>query len=128
MYNTKVECTYYKEDIFLPTDNITEEEREFIRDTIYRQEVLNIFELEDFDENKLAESMHELFEKIKECKPLNDCVEKAAAQFMATDKEFGLQILFSFDFMYLTHICISEYLEKNEISEISISNLLEKLI
>jgi len=128
MYNTKFECTYYKDDIFFPTDNISEDEKEFIRDTIYRQEFLNIFELEDFDENKLAESMHELFEKIKECKHLNECLEKAAAQFMATDKEFGLQILFSFDFMYLTHICICEYLEKNEISEISISNLLEKLI
>jgi len=129
MYNTKVVCTYHKDDeIFLPTDNISEEEKDLIRDSIYRQEFLNIFELEDFDENKLAESMHELFEKIKECKHLNECLEKAAAQFMATDKEFGLQILFSFDFMYLTHICICEYLEKNEISEISISNLLEKLI
>ena len=128
MYNTKIECTYYKDDIFLPTDNISEDEKEFIRDTIYRQEVLNIFELEDFDENKLAEAMHDLFEKIKECNLLNKCIEMASAQFMATDKEFGFQILFSFDFMYLTHICICEYLEKNEISEISISNLLEKLL
>jgi hypothetical protein len=127
MYNTKIECTYYKEDIFFSTDNISEDEKEFIRDTIYRQEFLNIFELEDFDENKLAESMHELFEKIKECKQLNECLEKAAAQFMATDKEFGLQILFSFDFMYLTHICISEYLDKGFVSSSNLENIFKRL-
>ena len=127
MYNTQVECTYYKDNIFLPTDNITEDEKEFIRDTIYRQELLNIFELEDFDENKLAESMHELFEKIKGCNQLNECLEKSAAQFMTTDKAFGLQILFSFDFMYLTHICISEYLDKGKISSSNLENILKKL-
>jgi len=129
MYNTKVVCTYHKDDeIFLPTDNISEEEKDLIRDSIYRQEFLNIFELDDFDEEKIEKYIYELFEKIKECKPLRECMEKAAGQFISNDKEFGLYILFSFDYMYLTNICISEYLEKNEISEISISNLLKKLI
>ena len=75
MYNTNVVCTYNTLDIFLETDNITEKEQEFIRDVIYRQELLNIFELEDYNETKLAEAIHELYEKIKECKKLKECME-----------------------------------------------------
>ena len=42
---------------------------------------------------------------------------------MSIDCEFGLMIMFSYDYMYLTHICISEFLETGAISEKNISNL-----
>ena len=42
MYNTKVVCTYNTSEVFLEEDNISEEEREFVRDVIYRQELLDI--------------------------------------------------------------------------------------
>ena len=45
MYNTKISCTYNTLEVFLDTDEVTEKEQEFIRDVIYRQELLNIFEL-----------------------------------------------------------------------------------
>ena len=42
---------------------------------------------------------------------------------MANNEEFGLMLLFSYDYMYLTHICISEYLETGKISEDNMKRL-----
>lgn len=126
MYNTKVDCSYYKDDIFLPTDNISEFDKNFIRDAIYRQEFLNIFNLDDYDNNKLFELINQLFKKIKNTN-LNKCIEKASKIVMSTDLIIGLQILFSFDYMYLTHICICEYFDKGLISELNLNNLFNKI-
>ena len=53
MYNTKFECRYHKDDVFLETDNVTEEEKEFIRNILYREDVLNIF-LIDFNDDFMS--------------------------------------------------------------------------
>jgi hypothetical protein len=42
---------------------------------------------------------------------------------MKADEEFGLMLLFSYDYMYLTHNCISELFENGKISENSLLNL-----
>ena len=47
MYNTKVVCTYNTPDVFLETDKVTEDEKAFIRDTIYRQELLDILDIDN---------------------------------------------------------------------------------
>ena len=33
-YNTKYECRYYKEDVILPDDNVTNDEIEYIRNEL----------------------------------------------------------------------------------------------
>jgi hypothetical protein len=56
-------------------------------------------------------------------KELKDCIIKIVGRFMSTDEELGLMILFAYDYMYLSHICISEYLEIGNITEKNIRNL-----
>ena len=34
-----------------------------------------------------------------------------------SNEEIGLMMLFSFDYMYLSHMCISEYIKSGAISE-----------
>ena len=123
MYNTKVTITYNSSEVFLESDEITEDEKEFIRDALYRQELLNIFEIEEYNEKKIDLSIHKLYKKIQGCNELKDCMTKLASYFMSEEDELGLMILFSYDYMYLTHICISEYLETNQISENNMKNL-----
>jgi len=123
MYNTKVNCTYYDTDIFLDTDDVSESDKEFIRDTIYRQELLNILGIVDFNDIEMEKGINKLYEKIKDCIVLRECMLKTASRFLSDDAEFGLMILFAFDYMFVTHICISEYLEKGEISEKNITKL-----
>ena len=138
MYNTQVVCTYNTPEVFLETDNITDDEKAFVRDTIYRQEFLNIldidYENDDNDNNeKINSALKELYNKVKDCTELKNLMVKVIkkhmniGKYITSDEELGLLLLFSYDYMYLTHICISEFLETGKISNENITNL-EKAI
>jgi hypothetical protein len=127
MCNTKIICTYNTDEIFEPTDKLTERDKEFVRDVIYRQELLNILELGDYNNAKIDNGFRTLYEKIKFYTPLQEIMRKLAGEVMSEDEEVGLIILFSYDFMYQSHKCISELLETNNISDENI-NLLKILI
>lgn len=116
MYNTKVVCTYNTSEVFLESDNITDDEKGFIRDAIYRQELLNILGMNDLNDKELDSSLHDVFTKIKEQPFLKECMLKLAGHFMSVDEEFGLMIMFSFDYLDSAHTCISEFLETGKIS------------
>jgi hypothetical protein len=128
-YNTNFICTYHTEEIFLETDKISVEEKQFIRDAIYRQELLNVLGLEDFNEQFIYKKIHDLNVILFNCKEFNLCITKLASKFITTrfqktNNDFGLMLLFSFDFFYQTHLCISEFLNSKKISK----NKIEELI
>lgn len=131
MYDTKFECRYYKDDVFLETDDVNDEEKGFIRDILYKEDLLNIFSI-DISENtnvfdNVFESIiSELYNKIKHCSQLKNCMKKMASILMSEDEEFGLIILYSYDYMHITHKCISEYLDTGLISKENIE-LLDKI-
>ena len=123
MYDTKFVCTYHTPEVFLDTDNVTEDEKEFIRNTIYRQELLYILGMDEYNEVEINTAMNKIYNKAKENDELKKCMNKLAGQFMKADEVFGLMLLFSYDYMYLTHICISELFETGKIDENSLLNL-----
>jgi hypothetical protein len=123
MYNTQVVCTYNTPEVFLETDDITDDEKAFVRDTIYRQELLNILCENDDNDDKLSSALKELYKRVKYCEQLTKCMLKLAGKYMATNEEFGLMLLFSYDYMYLTHVCICEFIETGEISNENIGRL-----
>jgi hypothetical protein len=127
MYNTNVVCTYNAVDVFLATDEITLSDMEFVRDTIYRQELLDILGLEERDETLMSDALHTLYEQLKGSQELRACMVKLARRLMTADEEVGLLILFAYEFMHLTHICVSEYLETGKISQKNLSNLEERI-
>jgi hypothetical protein len=50
MYDTNhLSMTYHTTEVFLETDEITDDEKDFIRNCIYRQELVNLFNLEEFE-------------------------------------------------------------------------------
>jgi len=124
MYNTNVICTYNSEEIFLDTDNISLHEKGFIREVIYRQELLDILGIENYNEMEMNKAMNELYIKMKECSQMKVCIKEISNQFiMKDDEEFGLILLFSYDYLSTTHTCISEYLITGNFPNI----LLEKI-
>ena len=129
MYNTKVVCTYHTPEVFLETDEITDNEKEFVRNVLYRQELLDIFGKEDFNENEISNSINELYTKLKSCKELIECMRKVAEKFISQqdNEEFGLFILFSYDYMYLTHLCVSDYLENGNLTNDNTSSLIKAI-
>lgn len=127
MYNTKIVCTYHTPGVFLATDEVTLDEMEFVRDTIYRQELLDIFAIEEFSTDEMNCAFHKLYERLKECVELRECMLKLAERVMSIEEELGLMVLFAYEFMHLTHICVSEYLETGKISENNLSTLQKRI-
>ncbi len=119
MYDTKFECRYHKEDVFLETDKVNDYEKSFIRDILYKEDLLNIFSIDYYDDDfeTFSNIIPELYSKIKECLPLTECMTRMAAKVMSEDLQTGLCILYSYDYMYITHKCVSEYLESGSLSE-----------
>ena len=129
MYDTKFVCTYNTPEVFLDTDNISQEEKDFVRDAIYRQELLNIFGIDEYNEKEMDKAMEEaiseLYIKVKDYDALKECILKLADNFMITNNLVSLMLLYSYDYMHLTHICISEFLENGKIEENNILKLKE---
>jgi hypothetical protein len=123
MYNTKYECRYYKGDVILPDETVTTEEADYIRNTLYQEDYLNIFSINngdgyDFNDDYelLSKAIYNLYEKIQDSDVLKIFMQKAAANLMSDDLQLGLCILYSYDYMYLMHECVSEYLDTGFIS------------
>lgn len=128
MYNTQFVCRYKLPEVFLETDVVTEKEKEIIRNTLYKEDLLNIFDVDEYCEEKFNTIILEIYEKIKHHTGLKECICKILTTFsIHLEEELGFIILFSYDYLYLTHICISEFIEKGEISIESLSNL-KKLV
>jgi len=134
MYNTKVVCTYNTPEVFLESDNITDDEKTFIRNIIYRQELLNVLDIDnenDYENNeeKISEAIKELYNRTKDSTCLRKCMVKVTekhlnvGKYMTNDEELGMMLLFSYDYMYLTHICISEFIETGNIDHENVSKL-----
>jgi hypothetical protein len=120
MYNTKYECRYYKDDVILPDDKVTPEEEEYIRNVLYQEDYLSIFFIDNKDNDDetklLSKAIYNLYEKIKDSDVLKIFMKKAAGYIISEDLQLGLCILYSYDYMYLIHKCVSEYLDTGYIS------------
>lgn len=118
MYNTKFECRYDKNDVFLGSGVVNENEKNYIRDILYKEDLLIIFSIDfenDFEE--LTNCFNELYEKIKNFAPLKKCMKHFAASIMSEDEQSGLLIMYSYHYMNNIHKCISEYLDTGTLTE-----------
>ena len=111
MYNTLLKCTYNN------ASDLDQEDQ-------YRTEFLNAFNLEEFDDKHINKEVGALFERLKRSPDLTKCMTKSAAIFFSEDLQTGLMGLFAFDFFYLAHPCICDFLETGTIAEEKINALL----
>ena len=115
MYNTLLKCTY---------NNVSYLDQE----DQYRIEYLNAFNLEEFDDKQINQEVSTLFERVKKSPDLTKCMTKSAAGFGNPEYlHVGLMGLFAFDYFYLAHSCICDFLETGTIAEEKINALLSAL-
>ena len=115
MYNTLLKCTY---------NNVSYVDQE----DQYRIEYLNAFNLEEFNDTQINQEVDALFERVKHSPDLTKCMSKSAAGFGNCEYlHVGLMGLFAFDYFYLAHPCICEFLETGTIAEEKINALLSAL-
>jgi hypothetical protein len=82
-------------------------EKQFVRDALYRSDLLNIFFLEDFDDVKMNSLLIRVFEIIKDDSYMLEQMKKTSKE----DEPFtALIILFSFDYLNETHSYLSSKL------------------
>jgi hypothetical protein len=109
MYDPTVICTYMDDDVFLETDEINDAEKDFIRNCIYRQELLNAFSLDEYDDEAINKTVAELFPLVK---GLPICATEI------DDPVVGFMMLFSFDYFYYAHPLICEMLQTGQIQSV----------
>lgn len=127
-YNTEHICRYNGDDLLNDFKNLNINEENEARDLLYKVDLVYIFNLKDDDEfDCLSDILSNIYEKVKEHLELKQCMKLAASKILSEDEVMGLCILYSYDFMYLTHECVSEYLKYNNISLEKIDKL-KKLI
>ena len=119
-YNTKYVCSYLDSDVFLKTDEVSDDERDFIRNCIYRQDILNIFKLDDFEPDVINASIEYIYDLIRYNSKFDDIIKYMGEG----DGLMGLTILFSYDYLHLTHPCICQYIETSDAN----TTELEKII
>jgi hypothetical protein len=124
MYNGDHICMY-NYAVSLP--DISEHEKYIIQHKLYKQDILSIFFLDEFDETQLNKNIHQLYEHITPNDKLKSVIMKAAALVMSMDEEIGFLVLFSFDYLYATHDCIRDILKTGSISYKNM-NRLEELV
>ena len=87
----------------------------------------SIFGLEEYNKELFSDKITELYDKIKDNDDLYKCIIQLSGQLHNEDTTCGLLIMFSYDFMYLSHICISELLNTNHISHDNLNNLINQI-
>jgi hypothetical protein len=128
MYNVDYECRYHKDNIFLETDKLNDEEKDYVRNILYREDLFNILEINENDDfERFDIIMADLYKKLILSNDLRECMMHAAASIISENEELGLCILFSYDFLFITHICICEYLKTGKIENNQIELLKNKI-
>jgi len=123
MYNTKYICTYNNNDVISENDDIDENQKQFIKDVVYRQDLLNIFDMVDFNDDIINDSINNLYIQLESNEKFNDLMLLSASKILSCDLKIGLMMLFSFDLMFLSHKCIGEFIDTGEINHEYIQKL-----
>jgi len=132
LYNTSYDCQYMSTTLFQDWELqiLSKDEQLFVRNLIYKQDMLSLFFQEDteFYDEAIQESMDKLYQKIMDANvaELNACMTKLANKLLSSQLQLGLVLLYSYDYLYLTHPCICELLETNCIEKTK--PLLEELV
>jgi hypothetical protein len=130
-YNTNYVCKYKLDNSLSEFKNLNKldnYEEEILSDALYRKDILNLFNIETFDETIISNEINKLYEELKKNEELTKCMKKIAGNFMSADEILGLMMLFSYDFLYLLHPCICDFFEKKTISLEKLNELYKKIV
>jgi len=118
----------YKYDI-----NLTYHEKD--NDTIYRKEILNFFNLKQFDESIIVKHIEQTYHKFKNNTQIQNIIKniknndkfKQFQLFGNTNDITYFLLLFSFDYFFLIHKCLQDLNKDNKISEKNYDNMCNNL-
>lgn len=103
-------------------------------DNLYRKQLLEVFELKEYDDDVISKKMKQLYNKIKDYSQIKQIITllkqfKYAKIFIVNEEEENLYLIFMFSFEYfdLFHNCLKELNKDNVISDETFNKLLNTL-
>ena len=116
VYNTNLTQIQYTNDI---------EYRECLRQLFHMTYMKNDDEIDavtqdenNYDSESATKAMDYIYHMTKEYVPFQNLYDIAASKMFSTDREIGLAVLFSYDYMSLFHDCILTFIKTpNEFDE-----------
>jgi len=123
-YNTNYICKY-NNHVFSEEEQgkLSENDKYFVVDSLYRNDILNIFDLEEFDELEINNCINKIYKKVKNYDDLKPILKNLASFFFSEDCELGILLMFSYHYLEHAHPCICEFLETGKISDDKIDKL-----
>jgi hypothetical protein len=126
-YNTNYKCIYLNEKLttYRESYEITDENKDMIRDDLYRNDFLNVFNLDNYDQDIIEKVFDKLHDQIINCDLLKKYMCKFSCDYnmMENNTNFAIIFLFSFEHLYFFHPCICDYLKDGIISEVNLNKL-----
>lgn len=146
MYNTEFICTYvlynsslnkfnpitsqYANTILNELKDDSESDLYEMSEIMYLEEILSAFCIERYDEKRINDTIHEVYQKtvnldkhVDANKTLLECIHILAAKFMSEDPLIGFTALFSYDYFHLTHLCLCDLFNDGNFKEANINAL-----
>tara|TARA_Y100000768_G_C23977885_1_gene684057 strand:+ start:1642 stop:2010 length:369 start_codon:yes stop_codon:yes gene_type:complete len=122
MYNTNFLCTY---------KSISHE----LQEHLYRIQLLQVFDLSEWDDKIISSSMKEIYETLKDNLDIKDILKQLASSeeyqsyitIIGDNNEDIFCLLFNFDLFDLFHRCVCDIINNTKIDQNNKHNLLEKL-
>jgi len=86
------------EEMYLNDEEFSDEVVYTLTEHTYREELLAYFQLGEFDEKHINESVNALYDKLKENKDMQKILELLKIKY---DEDIVFHMLFSYDYFYL---------------------------
>jgi hypothetical protein len=115
-YNFDYKVTYYNY-----------KNNEYYSDLLYHNEILKVFNLQEYDEKKIDVIQIQIYNDLVKNKKLQELMLVLANRQLSDKHDLGFIIMFSYDYFYIFHEIICAYYKTNEWNEKLIIKLEKKI-
>jgi hypothetical protein len=126
MYDLNYKCTYNKsEELDLHKELMNETGEEFVEDLLYKNDLLKIFQLKEYNDEIIMNTLDDIYEKVCINENMKTFINviKEKNPYFASDDRTAFTIMFSFDYLDVAHSCICDILKNGVITEQNLTNL-----
>lgn len=126
--NTKLNPVYsqFNFDMNVNYQSINVDDDE-IRDTLFRQQVLQFFKIEDYNETIIDIKINHLKPIIEKNEELKELSIKFSNIMLQDKFDIGIIMFFAYDYFQDSFLLLKEYLSENKINKDIYDNLIKKL-
>lgn len=122
-YNIDYHCTYT--DLNEYNDLVEQFNKEFVEDLLYKNDILNIFQIKDYNDDVISCSLKNIYNKIGNNEIIRMCIKKILDlnPFFENDEFTAFMMFFAFENLHICHPCLCELLKTGNVSHENLTKL-----